>query len=966
MNAYNRIVSTFCLCALAALQAAAQPADHATAINAHTLWNAPYKLNGEGQRVGIFEFQRSPTKTHPEFKGVTNLFVYAAPTIGITGLHPTQVTGLILAQGKHPRARGIARASRGDMFIVDGSIQMFLDQVGGWEWDVSCHSYGINRGWRQVGPTQWQWTGTLEGLNELNVAGSEERAFGYYDTWAKKLDSVIFKYRTQIPVVAAGNQRWLAPSPGTEYDAAKSDGTFVRSSTLHPKNGGEGGYDVLVSQATAKNAIVVGAVDRNGLLWPQSSTGPTDDGRIKPDVVALGVDVTVCGKPSSMVQYDSSVDGTSYATPAVAGAVLLMKQQWEKKIPFPNMLASTARGLLIHTAKDLGRPGPDYLYGWGQVDVKAAVDLITQSTTNGGFSVRQDTLSQNEVVEFYVRGNPNQFGRITIAWTDPEGTPADKIGTYLPLNDRKRMLVNDLDLKLYPIINGMQSVLPILPYALDPASPTAEAKHDDNKVDNVEQIYFKSADLSFLGTFAHIYKVTVTGKGTLRGGSQAYSICINGLSQYLMPPTGVTVASAGITRKRSETPQAGNTAVVKWTRSAGATAYEVQYRKVGAASWTTIGQVTLNEAKLENLEQANYQVRIRARNGNTFSAYTALVQFFGGNPVEPEELWASTITPTTAKLNWTQVPGVTQYEMISARVSQNGTALSPWTYRTVNGTSVILTLLQPDQRYACYVRTKYSNNLYSDWSPGAAFYTTVDCGSYEPDNTFDKARRIPTNEYYIGLLCKNDKEDWLQIKHTETTTNLQVVLYEHSKPYRLTLYRRAKSGGNVTAIPGSPPAGIGEKVMTVNGADFKNYDYWIQVWSTDPATIYHESEEYWILAQTSNIPFLAAPGKGGSRKAEGRGSEGKDEGSGAIGALKLYPNPARESATALFTSETAGEPAELTLYDMTGSELTRRILVTSAGETRAEIPVAGLPDGAYLIRIRVDGRWLTQRLNVQR
>ena len=60
------------------------------------------------------------------------------------------------------------------------------------------------------------------------------------------------------------------------------------------------------------------------------------------------------------------------ATPAVAGGVALMLQQYRAVYnTSSNFWPSTAKAILIHTADDMGNPGPDYQWGYGQVDATA-------------------------------------------------------------------------------------------------------------------------------------------------------------------------------------------------------------------------------------------------------------------------------------------------------------------------------------------------------------------------------------------------------------------------------------------------------------------------------------------------------------------------------------------------------------------------------------------------------------------
>ena len=64
------------------------------------------------------------------------------------------------------------------------------------------------------------------------------------------------------------------------------------------------------------------------------------------------------------------------ATPNSVGSATLLIQQFSSLFPGQAMRSSTLKGLLIHTADDLGNTGPDYKYGWGLVNVKAAADKI--------------------------------------------------------------------------------------------------------------------------------------------------------------------------------------------------------------------------------------------------------------------------------------------------------------------------------------------------------------------------------------------------------------------------------------------------------------------------------------------------------------------------------------------------------------------------------------------------------------
>src|SRR3989338_10350733 len=139
-------------------------------------------------------------------------------------------------------------------------------------------------------------------------------------------------------------------------------------------------YNTTIPMGTAKNVITVGAVDDDATMSSFSSWGPTDDGRIKPDIVANGVSVT------SSVPTDSysSSSGTSMATPAVSGSIALLHQYY-KSIHNINPDPAIVKALVIHTARDLNNTGPDFTTGWGLVNITKAIEYIANDTRKSLF-----------------------------------------------------------------------------------------------------------------------------------------------------------------------------------------------------------------------------------------------------------------------------------------------------------------------------------------------------------------------------------------------------------------------------------------------------------------------------------------------------------------------------------------------------------------------------------------------------
>jgi serine protease AprX len=143
------------------------------------------------------------------------------------------------------------------------------------------------------------------------------------------------------------------------------------------------------SPGAAESAITVGASAKDDFVAGFSSAGPTDDNRIKPDVVAPGVDIvaaraagTSMGNPVS--QYCTMASGTSMAAPHVAGAAALLLDAHPSWTPFQVKMA------LANYAKDLGTSVLQQ--GSGRIDVYRAVTAPILANASISFG----TVNSNE------------------------------------------------------------------------------------------------------------------------------------------------------------------------------------------------------------------------------------------------------------------------------------------------------------------------------------------------------------------------------------------------------------------------------------------------------------------------------------------------------------------------------------------------------------------------------------------
>ncbi|UCD30299.1 MAG: S8 family serine peptidase, partial [Planctomycetota bacterium] len=236
-----------------------------------------------------------------------------------------------------------------------------------------------------------------------------------------------------------------------------------------------------------------------------SSWGPTDDGRIKPDIVANGQTLR-----SSIHTGDAAygyASGTSMSTPSASGSINLLVRYFEATHDGLTPLSSTIKALLMHTADEAGPdPGPDYMFGWGLMNTLKAAELILRDSVETRL-IHEKALADGELHEYELESDGIEAIRIALAWTDPPGTSPP-----VSLNPANLMLVNDLDLRL----EHQTTAAVYEPYILDPANPANAATTGDNFRDNCELIYLEAPP-------AGTYIVTVSHKGTL-ATPQYYSL----------------------------------------------------------------------------------------------------------------------------------------------------------------------------------------------------------------------------------------------------------------------------------------------------------------------------------------------------------------------------------------------------------------------------------------------------------
>jgi hypothetical protein len=223
------------------------------------------------------------------------------------------------------------------------------------------------------------------------------------------------------------------------------------SSTTGSYAGIPGFANLTGNMKMAKNIIVVGGHYDDHSIDTRNSTGPAYDGRIKPELVAYGP------------------EGTSDAAAYVSGITVLLQDAYKSSHgSLPN--SSLIRLALAVSADELATPGPDYVSGFGSLNAKRAMQVITSSQIISG----NVTQGESDELTIDVPANTAEL-RIGLAWNDP----AAEAGA-------KTALINDLDLEVIETATGEV----YLPWILNPYpridSLKAGAKRGKDHLNNIE------------------------------------------------------------------------------------------------------------------------------------------------------------------------------------------------------------------------------------------------------------------------------------------------------------------------------------------------------------------------------------------------------------------------------------------------------------------------------------------------
>ncbi len=442
----------------------------------NTLQTAPYNLDGSGVTALIYDAGRMAN--HTDFG--SRLTVGQSDTSGISG-HATHVGGTVGGDGSASSGNNRGMAPAVDL------ISYGFEQAGGLQEGFLYTDPG------DIEADYTEAIGLYSSVIANNSIGTNTAPNGYPCDWTGNY-GITSALIDSIVQGSLGDPFRIVWANGNERGSSRCQGD---------DNGNFGQFFSTAPPACAKNHITVGSVDSNTDLTSSfSSWGPTDDGRIKPDISAPGCQTNGDGgvtSTSSSGGY-TTFCGTSMASPTTTGISALILQQYRASFPDRTDLRnSTLKALLANTADDSGNIGPDYKYGYGSIRAVDAIDTVIAG------NIIEAEVAQGNTYRFVVIHQGGDL-KVTIAWDDAPGSP-----------NVSPSLVNDLDLK---IIDAGSNVH--LPWTLNPSNPGGVAVRTvRDGLNNIEQVAIDNAP-------AGAYTVEVVGFNIAQGPTQSFGAVANG------------------------------------------------------------------------------------------------------------------------------------------------------------------------------------------------------------------------------------------------------------------------------------------------------------------------------------------------------------------------------------------------------------------------------------------------------
>ncbi|HEY4109483.1 S8 family serine peptidase [Puia sp.] len=459
---------------------------------------------------------------------------------------------------------------------------------------------------------------------------------GEYDALAYYADALSYQYPQVLHSFASGNDGSSVCTPfPQQYATVKS------------------GYQ------SAKNILAVGNIDdfNNYIINTGSSSGPTLDGRLKPEIVAGGTAITSTLSNNGYGQ----AWGTSMSCPTVVGTMALLEQRY-RQLYHVNAPATLMKALTCNSATDLGNPGPDYIFGFGSLNGLDAV----RSMEAGQFHFGNVADGNNAATAITVPAGLAQL-KVMVYWADYPAAPF-----------AAKALVNDLDLTVTDPSSTTHHPLILNP---SPAHVADNAVEGVDHINNIEQVVINNPA-------AGSFNINIAGTDVPEG-PQSFVV----VYQFVQPAITTLYPYGGEGFIR------GGAEYIRWEANDGSNnPFTIEYSPDNGSTWTTISSTVPGTSRMYSWSTSvisTSQGRIRiTRNGTGVSGMSPFPFTILDEPV----LSVTNPCQGYAQLSWTAANDATGYEVM--RLQGDSMAV----IGTTTGTTWLAGNLSRDSTYWFSVR----------------------------------------------------------------------------------------------------------------------------------------------------------------------------------------------------------------------------------------------------------------------
>ncbi|MEO6166663.1 MAG: S8 family serine peptidase, partial [Chitinophagales bacterium] len=386
-----------------------------------------------------------------------------------------------------------------------------------------------------------------------------------------------------------------------------------------------GWYEITGGHKVAKNCITVGNVDKEDLLATSSSRGPTKDGRMKPEVCAVGTDVNST-QPNNNY---GLLSGTSMSCPGVAGTFAILIDAYKDLNGGAYPPSSLLKAALMNTADDLGNAGPDYKYGYGRINARRAYLTLRDKR------YLEDVIDQGETKSFPLTVPEGvKEVRVMVYWHDATaslGTPKD--------------LVNDLRLQVTDPTN-----VTFDPWVLNPLAQKdtldKPARRSIDTLNNHEQVTIADAP-------GGAYQITIIGS-SIPAGPQPFVI----VYEFLYDELTLTYPAGGESWKPGEKEK------IRWDSYGGSGLFTLEISSDEGQSWTSVAS-SIGDTKrfydytIPTSATVSGKYKIRVNRGLLSDESDTLFSIIS----VPAGLTLVSSCPDSVKLSWAAIPNAISYEV---------------------------------------------------------------------------------------------------------------------------------------------------------------------------------------------------------------------------------------------------------------------------------------------------------------